>query len=716
MPKATHLNSSKLQASSTNPFIKARALLKLSQKDLANRLNTSLYALVRWERGDAAPTQDVLLRLKELLDPRATRCDEFTISSNGVIFESSGIRAKSVPLPPCDNDAITLLNTPRASLLDGIYNDNFWGPSALSLSDILHRRENPALTRTEPLDEDISAGKNTYTYDAHTYHTKVPPQGIASVIAKYLPEGGVVLDPFGGSGMTGVAARFLGYDIVLNELSPAACFIAYNFTRTTDTSKFNKAVSSVLEKLKELRTMLYTTECRECGKEIEQLYTVWSYRLECNHCLKHFTLWDHCRKYGNNVREHKLLRKFPCPHCGEEVNKSYLKRHKPVPAFIGYRCCSKKIMEHPLEKCDLQRIKEAKDLLAEYTEHAPSNPLPDGVNLNQPKRHGIDTVAKFYTTRNLIACAAIWREIKRIEDVELAAAVGFTFTSLYQRVTRLSEYRFWGGSGNTANFNVPHISNESNVFVTFERKSKSISDHLVTTAQCYKGRSAIRTGSATDLSFLPDNSIDFVFTDPPFGANINYSEMNLLWESWLGTFTDPSTEAIMNKAQSKGLVEYQMLMTKSLNEVYRVLRPEHWMVLVFMNSSNKVWGALRDAIEVAGFSIEKVNIFDKQHGTFKQFVSENTAGADLMIHCRKTAPANSQNYNRQGNLQSVAEFIRYEHKSIPVFPFLHVQREAEVDFRTLYSRYIAKSMHEGSGIVDFAHFRREASEALGSHE
>ena len=79
-----------------------------------------------------------------------------------------------------------------------------------------------------------------------------------------------------------------------------------------------------------------------------------------------------------------------------------------------------------------------------------------------------------------------------------------------------------------ANFNVPQIFNEANVFATFKRKAETIRKHLVTTAQTYSGESVIRTGSATRLDFLPDESIDFIFTDPPFGANINYSEMNFL--------------------------------------------------------------------------------------------------------------------------------------------------------------------------------------------
>ena len=276
----------------------------------------------------------------------------------------------------------------------------------------------------------------------------------------------------------------------------------------------------------------------------------------------------------------------------------------------------------------------------------------------------------------------------------------------------MSEYRFWGGSGNTANFNVPHISNESNVFVTFKRKAKSIADHFTTTAQSYRGRSFIRTGSATNMSFLPDNSVDFIFTDPPFGANINYSEMNILWESWLGAFTNATPEAIMNKAQGKDIDAYQDLITASLREAYRVLRPDHWMVLVFMNSSEEVWTALREAINGSGFSIEKINIFDKQHGTFKQYVSDNTAGADLMIHCKKDSSLAPARPSQPLLFKSVSAFIDQECGQVPVFPFLHVKREAEVDYRTLYSRYIVAAMHDDSAIVDFAKFRREAMNAL----
>ncbi|KIT16372.1 DNA methyltransferase [Jannaschia aquimarina] len=699
---------------SSNPFAEARERLNLSHKELAEKLNSSFYTLMRWERGDQAPTADALARLMNLLDPSKQVDEHLQAEPRDVFFASTGARTREKLDRSLPDQPIPMLDQPRETIIGDLVDDDLWGDGDLALADILSRCDAPAITRDTPFSEEVSAGKNTYTYDAHTYHTKVPPQGIARIISKYLPEGGVVLDPFAGSGMTGVAAKYLGYDVILNELSPAACFIAHNFLKKVDTQEYSQTVNQILENLTELRAKLYSTDCRECGANAELQFTVWSYELECNHCHEEFVLWDHCRKYGKTVREHKLLRKFPCPHCGNEVNKSYLKRRDAVPVFVGYKCCSKKIMEHELNDMDRQRISDVGELLDSFRDGFPNFELPDGVNLNQPKRHGLDSIEKFYTPRNLIACAAIWKEIRRIENPDLAAAVGFAFTSLYQRVTRLSEYRFWGGSGNTANFNVPQISNESNVFITFERKAKSIADHFLTTASSYGGRSLVRTGSASDLSFLPENSVDLIFTDPPFGGNINYSEMNILWESWLGKFTDATSEAIMNRSQGKGVDEYQKLMTESLSEAYRVLRPGHWMVLVFMNSSEKVWTALRNSIESAGFSIEEINIFDKQHGTFKQFVSDNTAGADLMLHCKKLgAPTNARKLY-QPKISDIASFLESCEGSLPILPFLHVQREAEIDYRTLYSRYIAKSLDEDLSIVSFASFRAEAARILES--
>lgn len=689
-----------------------REKFQISKLELAQLIGASLLAVERWERSETLIShkqRKAILELFEKSKRGGVLRKRSLVLQNG-LFASRGATRQALRTHQSDlflnPPTIHFNKTPSASVLSALKNRNAFSNAEESLAKILKSRSQPVITAPDAAGLEMSAGKNTYTYDAHTYHTKVPPQGIVEFIENYLPEGGVVLDPFAGSGMTGVAARIAGADVILNELSPAACFIGHNFTESVPPVDFGEMIKAVLKKNEETRKRLYTTECRECGKDTEILYTVWSYHALCPHCNTEFLIWDHCRKYGRSVREHKILKEFSCPHCDILVKKRQLSRTTAAPVFLSYKCCGKSQIEHPLNQVDIERIKKIDKGGYLQRGYYPTANLADGINLRQPIKHGLDLVDKFYTRRNLSAMSNLWREIHRISDTQLSSIAAFVFTSLYQRVTRLSEFRFWGGSGNTARFNVPFIFNEANVFVTFERKAASILDHLETTAINYKGEKAVFCNSATDLNYLPDCSVDFIFTDPPFGANINYSEMNILWESWLGEFTDNTDEAIVNRIQGKDTEDYKALMLKCLCECYRVLRTGHWMLLVFMNSSGKIWDALREAVKEAGFVTERLDIFDKQHGTFKHFVSGNTAGYDLVLHCRK--PLSSKRVNADleplSSIESVSLFMNGRGNVVPMTEFLHVSRDSEPDLRRLYSEWLTYALPKEHEIVDFSVF------------
>jgi len=225
-------------------------------------------------------------------------------------------------------------------------------------------------------------------------------------------------------------------------------------------------------------------------------------------------------------------------------------------------------------------------------------------------------------------------------------------------------------------------------------------------------------GSATALDLVPDNSVDLIFTDPPFGANINYSEMNFLWECWLGSHTDQRCEAIVNRVQNKGVLQYEELMTQSLKECYRVLRAGHWMLLVFMNSSKEIWGALRRAVGAAGFDVKKMDIFDKQHGTFKQFVSDNTAGMDLVLHCLKPLVRSLREADEAHDPSLQRDLVEFlgSRSTLPRSVYLHVNRDEEIDFRTLYSQWLADSFLAHKELVSFADFRQMAQRWIDQQE
>ncbi len=153
-------------------------------------------------------------------------------------------------------------------------------------------------------------------------------------------------------------------------------------------------------------------------------------------------------------------------------------------------------------------------------------------------------------------------------------------------------------------------------------------------------------------------------------------------------------------------------------ECYRVLRPGHWLLLIFMNSSSQVWEVLRSAIGEAGFVIRKADTFDKQHATFKQLVSENTAGCDLVLHCWKptrTSEHSATNGREKGNQRNqLFAFLASANIEKRRQTFLHVSRPEEIDFRAFYSEWLAHALPGNSAMLDFAEFRRLAQEWIAA--
>jgi DNA modification methylase len=559
-----------------------------------------------------------------------------------------------------------------------------------------------------PYSLSISAGKNTYAYDAHTYHTKVPPQGIVPLIEYYTRPGDVVLDPFCGSGTTGIAATDIDRTALLSDLSPAAVFIAYNLNTPMDAGAYMNAVHELMAMTADLEERLYTTHCRRCGKKARMLYTVWTYGFICNYCGKELLLWDVARDEKPSIKESKIRTEFPCPSCKAHLRKRNLQRTKRYPVRVGYKCCESGLKEScsDLDAFDNNLISEIESAGLPPDLWFPDNPFPQGVNTRQPIAAGITTVSKCYTTRALFAFATLWRIASTVQDEEVKAKLLFTLTSLYQRITVFSEFRFWGGSGNIANYNVPAVMNEQNVFKTFLRKAKTISLYFREAASRSR-QLQVSTQSACNLRPIPDASVDYIFTDPPFGANINYSEMNFLWESWLRRFTHTQEEAIVNPFQQKNYEQYEALLFQAFREMRRVLKDGAWLTLVFHNSSEKAWKALQDALSRAGFGILGTQIFDKKQGTFKMFVSENAVGYDLVLHCQKAQASQLGITDPQQEMIAAKEFIKSALADSHSYTkhYLHVSRKDEFDYRRLYSEWLAGSISNSRVGIDFESFR-----------
>jgi len=197
---------------------------------------------------------------------------------------------------------------------------------------------------------------------------------------------------------------------------------------------------------------------------------------------------------------------------------------------------------------------------------------------------------------------------------------------------------------------------------------------------------------------MPNDSVDYVFVDPPFGSNIPYSEVNFLWESLLAIFTNTKPDGVESQIQNKALTEYQRIMERCFTEFRRVLKPGRWITVEFHNSKNAVWNALQEALTCAGFVVADVRILDKKQKSFKQATTAGAVKQDLIITAYKANGGLENRFKREaGTEEGVWDFLRTHLKQLPVFVSKDGQAEviAERQNYLLFDRMVAFHVQRG---------------------
>jgi hypothetical protein len=192
--------------------------------------------------------------------------------------------------------------------------------------------------------------------------------------------------------------------------------------------------------------------------------------------------------------------------------------------------------------------------------------------------------------------------------------------------------------------------------------------------------------------------VDYIFTDPPFGENIYYSDLNLLVESWYGVTTRPEPEAIVDRVRDKSLLDYQVLMEKCFRRYFDALKPGRWMTVEFHNSKNSVWSSIQEALQRAGFVVADVRTLDKKQRSFQQVTSGGAVKQDLVISAYKPNGGLEERFKlTAGTEEGVWDFVRTHLKQLPVFVTKDGEAEviAERQNYLLFDRMVAFHVQRG---------------------
>ena len=536
-----------------------------------------------------------------------------------------------------------------------------------------------------------------------------------------------MFDGFCGTGMTGVAAQLcgdkneveaLGYKVggdgtifrkelnefgrevevpfsklgirkaVLNDLSPAASFIAYNYNSPVDVQKFKQEAKAILEAVEKECGWMYETRGPN-GEKAKINYTVWSDVFICPECGNEVVFYNE----AVNKEDGTVLNEFPCPHCQTMLAKRNMSRAttttydsalkqtvttaKQVPVLITYSVGKKRGEKNP-DEFDLAIIKRIDEMEIPYW--YPTNRMIEGRESRRNDSSGITHVHQFLFKRtlHLLSCYR--------DKIGIQSRNYFFITAVHDGSSKMNRERPFGlPSKLNGTLYIGSMIREINAIAFIDRKIKK---YLTTGAT--SNYSAISTFSSTSLR-QPDGSYDYLFLDPPFGSNLDYSELSFIWESWLKVVTNNKEEAIKSTSQGKGINEYRTLMRACFAEAYRVLKPGRWMTVEFSNTDSAVWNSIQTSLSEVGFIVANVSALDKQQGSFKAVTTTKAVKQDLVISLYKPDETFEQQINRAVGEEQVWTFVR---NHLSYLPLVKKQGESKItvperDPRIIYDRVVA---------------------------
>lgn len=396
-----------------------------------------------------------------------------------------------------------------------------------------------------PLLEEITVKKQQAKrhFGVHGYFTKQSWNVVADYIKNFSKPGDLVLDPFGGSGVTAIEAMMNNRRAISIDINPMAIFLVQALISPVNLKDLKKSFENI--------KIEYEKNEPESSEEID-----------------------------------KILKKYPYP-------KGIILPKGSDVATIEQLFSKKQLAQLALLKSLIMKEKEEnikKSLLLMFSGLLTKANLTYHNNPNRPAA-GQGNAAVFAYYRYRVAPRPVEIDIMKY------------FQLRYNKVI-------------DAKKEIQYFINE-----------KTISDMQ------------ILKGSATNLKFIPSETVDYIYTDPPYGKKIPYLDLSTMWNAWLDlevTEEDYQQEAIEGGEKYKTKNEYNELIAQSIREMYRVLKFDRWLSFVFAHKDPEFWHLIIDTAESCGF--EYIGAVPQKNGqtSFKKRQHPFTVlSGQLIINFRK---------------------------------------------------------------------------------
>ena len=295
-----------------------------------------------------------------------------------------------------------------------------------------------------------------------------------------------------------------------------------------------------------------------------------------------------------------------------------------------------------------------------------------------PRNSDARLVEDLFTRRQLFCLALILDRINQAEDSTLRDLLLFCFSATLAKTNRtfisaknraetrggptiFSVYRYAVPRKPVALDPWEQFSGRFQNLVLCKRETNKFIGDFYTPGHC-----KIIQGSATSLTeFLRPGSVDYVFTDPPYGGNIAYLDLSTMWNSWLGFEVSRRSreEEVIEGGDCRHSKEhYITLLRQSIQQVSQVLKPHGWLSLVFEHKNVAFYSAIIEAAEDEGLhhSNTVLQSLDVVWSMHKKKNPMRVLSGELILNFRRTPKPQRKVRKNAGNLEKLIQEVALE--------------------------------------------------------